>query len=240
MTDEQLQTLITRICENRDFQSKERRRDIHRLLLECQRLPGLKKSSHLLYSEALDKTWEWVITNICDFERQAHLSVQTTLVRWINGYLKWRIKDLYLKQANQHCREISLDAPINKSSENSLTFLDILSENSIDTPTLSGIDNYIKECKAQKFQKIYEQFKQEVEEDPKHIFKNSHPRQHPDCNFRFLCQKLIFKDPPEKLSHISRKLGINYNTLITFWKRKCIPLLQKKLKELGYSGDLKL
>ena len=236
MTEKQLQELIARICDNPDFQSAKRRRDVNRLLVELQQLPGLRKSSHPLYLEALDLTWEWVSRNICAFEPKPHLSIHESLVRWINGYLGWRITDLYLNQADQHSREFSLDVCINEGSENPLTLLEQLSDTGFETPTLSGIDGYIEKLKNQKIQETLAKLERSVEEDPEQIFQNCHPRQHPNCNCQFLCQRLLFKNPPEKFAHISKELGINYQALISHWKRKCLPLLQKKLEDLGYSG----
>ncbi|NET71699.1 MAG: hypothetical protein F6K62_12410, partial [Sphaerospermopsis sp. SIO1G2] len=95
ISDEQLQQLIESICGTLDPKSAEYRKAINRLLIECQNLPGLLKYSHHLYLEALDKTWEWVIKNICKFQPKPHIPVSKSLVIWINGYLRWRIKDLY-------------------------------------------------------------------------------------------------------------------------------------------------
>ncbi len=240
MTDEQLLALIDKICRNQEIQSQERRRDIHRFLIECQRLPGLQKSSHPLYLEAVDKTLEWISNNICTFKPQPELSIQMSLLRWINGYLTWRIRDLYLKQISQHRNEFSLDIPINDNSENSSTLLEQMSDNDFETPTLSGIDGYIERLRNQKVQEAFTQLERYVEEDPDQLFQNCHPRQYPYCNCQLLCQRLLFKNPPEKLTHISRQLDIKYDTLRSHWQRKCLPLLQNKLKELGYSGDEEL
>ncbi|NEQ85169.1 MAG: hypothetical protein F6K26_35060 [Moorea sp. SIO2I5] len=237
MTDQQLLALINKICGNQDFQSEERRRDIHRLLLECQQFPGLLKPPYPLDLEALDQTWEWVIKNICAFEPKPDLPVQTSLLRWINGYLKWRIHDLRVKQAGQHSRESSLNAKINKNSENPTELIDQLPDGGFETPTLNGIDAYIEKLKKQEIQETFEQLEGYVEEDPDYSFQTCHPRKRPDCNCQLLCQRLLFKYPPEKLTHISRELDIKYDTIISHWKRKCLPLLQKKLKDLGYSGE---
>ncbi|NEO01965.1 MAG: hypothetical protein F6K50_43295 [Moorea sp. SIO3I7] len=234
MTDQQLRALIDRIRGNRDLQSEQRRRDINRLLRECQRLPGLRKSSHPLYLEALDQTWEWVSKNIYKFEPQPDLPVQTSLLRWINGYLKWRIHELYVKQAGH---DISLDLNINKDPDNPLTLLDQLPDGGFETPTISGIDAYIEKVIKQKIQEIFQELERYVEEDPDRIFQKCYPRQCADCNCQLLCQSLLFKYPPDKLTHISRELSVNYNALRSHWKRKCLVLLQKKLKDLGYSGD---
>ncbi len=237
MTEEQLQELIARICEHPDSQSGKWRRDVHRLLVELQRLPGLLKYSHSLYLEALDQTWEWVSRNICTFEAQPNLSIHESLVRWINGYLYWRIKDLDINQAKQHRCELSLDFYVNESSENPLTLLDTISENGFDTPTLNGLDDYIEQIRNLKIQEVFEKLELYVEEDPEQIFQNCHPRKHHDCNCQLLCKRLLFKDPPDKFAHISQELGINYQALNSHWKRKCLLLLQKKLKDLGYLGD---
>ncbi|WP_426546155.1 hypothetical protein [Dapis sp. BLCC M126] len=237
MTEEQLQELITRICENPDLQSAKRRKDIERLLRELQQLSGLIQSSHLLYLEALDQTWLWVSNHICNFERQPNLSIKESLKNWINGYLKRRIQDLYINQAKQQHDELSLDIPIHENSENPLTFLEQLSDNSFNAPTLSGIDSYIEKCRNINIQVALDNLEHYVEEDPEHIFQNCHPRKNPNCNCKFLCQKLVFQYPPDTFANISRELEINYDTLRSFWKRKCLPLLQQKLEELGYSRD---
>lgn len=236
MTDEQLQELIAEICNNTDFHDARRRRNFGRLLIELQRLPGLLKSSHPLYLEALDQTWEWIGKNICAFEHNPSLPISTTLVRWINGYLYWRIKDLY-NLTNQYPCEFSLDVPINESSENYSTLLQQLSDNGFKTPTLSGIDNYIEKIKNQKIQEILKKLELYVNRDPEQIFQNCHPRNHANSNCQFLSQKLLFKEPPQKFTQISKELGINYQALVSHWKRKCMGLLQKKLEALGYSRD---
>ena len=239
MTDEQLQQLITRICNNSDLQSAKGRKDVDRLLLELQRLPGLITSSHILYLEALDQTWEWVSRNICnfEFERQPYLSIRESLIRWINSYLRRRIQDLYINQANLQSRELSLDVPINDNSENPLTLLDRLSDKGFDIPTIGGFDSYIEKLQNQNIQVAFDNLERYVEEDPEHILQNCHPRKHPNCNCQFLCQKLVFQYPPENFANISREWGINYDTLRSFWKRKCLPLLQQKLQEFGYSKE---
>ncbi|MGB3514405.1 MAG: hypothetical protein WBA93_35375 [Microcoleaceae cyanobacterium] len=187
--------------------------------------------------EALDQTWEWVSNHICDFQQEPHLLIKESLENWINGYLKWRIRDLYINQAKQHHNELSLDTFMNNNSEKSLTLLEQMSDNSFNPPTLSGINSYIEKRRNQNIQEIFERFERYVEEDPENILQNCHPRQYPDCNCQFLCQKLVFQHPPEKFANISKELKIKYDTLRSFWKRKCLPLLQKKLEEFGYSRE---
>lgn len=238
MTNEQLQELITRICNNPNLQSAERRKDVNRLLHELSQLPGLYKYSHPLYLEALDQTLLWVSQNICKFRQQPNLPLRTSLRKWINGNLYWRIKDLDIRQAQQDHRMVSLNTRINDDSENPLELLDLLSDQGFNIPDLDGFDCYIEKCRRQETQKIIEQLERYVEEDPEGRLKSCHPRQHPNCNCQFLCQRLLFQYPPDKKTKISRELGINYNNLQAFWKRKkCQQLLQQILEELGYSKD---
>ena len=242
MTDEKFQQLVDKICCNSDPKSSERLRAINRLLRELQQLPGLLKSSHPYYLQALDKTWEYVIKNICTFEKKCHLSLQESLVKWINGYLYWRIKDLYHRQEHQYRKELSLDVDINKNDENPLSFLDQLSETGFEPPTLSGLDAYIETLRKKKNEEIWQKLELYIEEDPEQILQKLHPRKFPDCNCQLLAKKLLLKDPLERLAQIHREyqnLGIEIKdyTLRYHWNNMCKPCLQKILESLGYSKD---
>ncbi|MEQ8465743.1 MAG: hypothetical protein RIC07_19570 [Coleofasciculus sp. E1-EBD-02] len=235
MTDEQFQQAIALICGNMGLTSSERRKAINRLLIALQQLPQLCKSSHPLYFEALDKTWEWVSENICTFQPKPHLSIQRSLVNWINGYLRWRIKDLY--QNSQSDQEYSLDVLINENDGNQTRWLDQLSETGFNPPKLSGLDAYLEERRREKNRMIWQRFHNYVTEDPEKRLQNCHPRQHPNCHCQYLCQQLLFQEPPEPLAKISRELGVNYQTLNSHWKNRCLPLLQQILEALGYSRN---
>jgi hypothetical protein len=230
-TDEWLQQLLARICGNPEPNTWEQRRAMNRLLIALQHLPGLLKSSHLDYLEALDKTWEWVSRNICAFEPHPHEPMQTTLIRWINSHLYWRIRDLSQPEVSGQYR---LDKVIDKSGENYATLLDNLSETNLDIPVLSGIDSYIEKLQHQEIQQIYLELEHYIQEDTQGSLRSCHPRKHPDCNCRFLSKRLLLKDPPDKLADISRELGINYKTLKSHWENKCKPLLQDIAVTLGY------
>ena len=230
--DEELQELIARICEN-PISEQERKRTLNRLLSLMQRLPGLLRSSHLYYLEALDKTWEWVSRSICDFEPQPNLSIQKSLLKWINGYLKWRIRDLYL----QTCNEYSLDSPIDNSGEDGSTLLDRLSETNYDFPVLSGIDGYIEQLRNQEVQRVILELENYILEDPEGRLRQCHPRNRPECNCQFLSQRRLFQNPPERFTAISKELGIPDTTIKSHWERRCKPLLKTILNDLGYSRE---
>ena len=104
---------------------------------------------------------------------------------------------------------------------------------------LSIFNSDIEKSNDQKIIEIWTRLEHYVNEDPQSILKNCYPKKHPNCNAQLLSKKLLFKNPPEKLTQISKDLQINYQTLRSHWERKCIPLLQAILKDLGYSDDEK-
>ncbi|NET55226.1 MAG: helix-turn-helix transcriptional regulator [Symploca sp. SIO2E6] len=235
--DHHLRQIIDRICGNLDLNSLDRRRAVNRLLIELERLPGRLQSSDPYYLEALDKTWEWVSKSICTFQQRPHLSLEESLVKWINGYLAWRIRDLYLKQNPQYTKEISLDTPTNPSAENSSTLLEQLSETNLGPPTLTGLDGYLEANRTKIIQEIFARFEDYVEKDPEGILRNCYPRNCHQCHCQLLCQRLLFQETPVKVSQLARNLGVNHQTLRYHWKAKCLPLLQRILERLGYSQD---
>ncbi|MEL7039520.1 MAG: hypothetical protein AAFO04_28500 [Cyanobacteria bacterium J06592_8] len=210
------------------------------LLRKVQRLPGLAKSSHLDFLEALDKTYWWLSRNICQFEPPSVSSLsdeeyeqryEESLTRWINGYLRFRIKDLYQNPSlNQD--NLPLDQPIGQNDEG-FTWLDLLPATP-NAPTLDGLEAYLEQLQTENTERIFREFEIYVEQDLERRLRDCHPRHHPDCNCRMLCQKVLLQNPPEKFSVLSRKFEIGYQTLVTHWKRKCKPLLQEILLELGY------
>ncbi len=117
--DEQLRNLIDEVCRYSD-PSPERQKALNRLLVVIQQLPGIYRSSHQDYPQALNHTWEWVSRKIGEFEPRPP-SVQQSLVTWINGYLKWRIRDLYAQETHY---SISLDRPISNDAGDQITLLE--------------------------------------------------------------------------------------------------------------------
>lgn len=192
---------------------------MHRLLLAIQQLPDIAKSSHPDYLDALNRTWEWLRLNIGNFQPRPP-SIQVSLVKWVNGYLYWRIKDLYSPDS---CAPVSLDAPI--SFENSAEGTTRLER--VTDPSLSGLEVLIEKDQQQQRQRLWLEKKRYIEQDPQGNLQNSHLKSHPDCNCQLLAQRLFIKDPPDTFADIARDLGVNYQALVSHWKRKCLLLLRK-------------
>ncbi len=224
--DRRLSALITEIRQN-PAKSRKWRTAMNKLLREIQQLPGLKKSSHPDYPEALNRTFEWVSREIDKFQpRQS--SVSKSFVNWINGYLGWRIKDLYSPDKDA---PISLDAPIAVDAGET-TRLELLSDF-----TLGGLDGMIESVQKETTQRIGLELELYIEQDPEGKLKNSYPRSYPECNCQFLSLRRVLKEPPDKFKDLAKELNVKYTTLNSHWDRKCEPSLQEIARNLGYKQE---
>ncbi|MBW4681569.1 MAG: hypothetical protein KME19_15835 [Microcoleus vaginatus WJT46-NPBG5] len=230
--DEQLKKLIAEVCKYPE-PSPEKQKALNRLIAHIQQLPGLSKSSHPDYLEALNRTWEWVSQNIHTFKPRPP-SVQISLVKWINGYLYWRIQDLYIpdERFSRSLNEIS------ENNEADFNPLEKLSETGFGTPSLSGIEGYIEQLQREEKQRIGLEIEKYIQQDPEGKLEKCHPKANFECNCRLLSKRLYLNEPPDKLSEIARELKINYQALVSHWKRKCLPLLQEIARNQGYQPSL--
>lgn len=227
--DEQLRNLIDAVCRYPD-PSAERQKALNRLLALIQQLPGIYRSSHPDYAEALNLTWEWVSRKIGEFNPR-NSSVQQSLVTWINGYLKWRIRDLYAKE-NQY--PISLDRPISNDEGDQTTPLENLPDPQFTSPTLDLLEVKINQIQEAQRQRLGQRVRQYIERDEEGILKGCHPRKHPECNCQMLAMRLLLQEPHQRIADISREFKINNQTLYSHWKNNCLPLLQEIGRNFGY------
>lgn len=226
-----LRQLIEEVCQSQPLKP-QRRKALNRLLIELQRLPGLKRSQHPEYLDALNQTWEWVNNSICSQFNWDKPDVQQRLVQWLNSYLFWRIKD---RLAPNQKAAMSLDAPI---GEGHTDFLSGLSETGLVTPTRHGLDGYIDRLEQEQQQNIALLLEKYIETDPEGKLQTCYPKGHPECNCQTLAQRVLLQNPPEKFATIAREYDINYQTLKSHWERNCRPLLQAIALELGYQREV--
>jgi hypothetical protein len=227
--DERLRQLIATVCQHPDG-SLERRKAMHRLLIELQQLPRLLKSSHPDYLDALNRTWEWVNRNICSSFELRTPSIQESLVKWINGYLHWRIKDVLSPQGS---KTLSLDKIIGDPEEGT-PLLEQLSQTGLSTPTLSGLSGHIEQLERDNIQRIALDLERYIQQDPKGKLRNCFPRAHPNCNCHLLSIRRYLKDPPDSFSDIAQELNMKSTQLTNHWYGRCKPLLQEIAEDLGY------
>lgn len=181
--------------------SFERKKAFNRLLWELSKQPGLLKSSHPDYGDALQQTFIWVARNIerFNYSPDADGSIDKQFIRWVNSYLKYRVSDLYTKKSRDYFVSTTSD-------------VDIL-ENIPDENT--NYDNAID----------YLNLVQYIEEDPDSILRSSFIRNRPDCNCQVITRSKIFQESTWDV--ISNELCVSIPTLSSFWTRKCLPLLRQ-------------
>ena len=202
-----------------------RRKALNRLLIIIQQLPGIYRSSHQDYPEAFNRTLEWVSKNIERFEPQAN-SLEKSLVIWINGYLKWRIRDLYISDNSYDSRRVYLS---NREDDREINLIENIRDPQI---SLSLLDTQIAQLQAEQQARLGEAIANRIKDDTEQTLTNTHPRKHPQCNCQCLAIRLLLQQPPQKVSEIARELQVNNQTLYSHWKQKCLPLLQEISKKL--------
>jgi len=248
--EEQLRQLIFAV-QRHPRNSLIWRRSMNQLLLEIQQLPGLAKSTHPEYPEALNDTFLRLADEIHEFEPRQP-SLKQSLTAWINGKLrlKYRIRELvsppnarsrsktrnpkieFQRQAQR--TPISLDKPLSENA--STTFGDQLVD--LAACTIEELDEQIRQAQQeQQRHRIGLQLHQYIEADPETKLQQCHPQEYPECHCQMLSQRLLLKRPPDKMAAIAREFNINYHTLNWHWKNRGLPLLQAIAQNLGYQPD---
>jgi hypothetical protein len=236
--DEQEQQLdeLLKVLRQHPKDSPLWRRTMSRFLTILQGWPEFRKyaqpdrPSYLL--DALNLTWTWVSRDIQNFEPRTE-SIRLDLIRWINGYLYWRIKDLVFKDKPEWP---SIDQPISGDVGDGIsTLLDLIdAEGNLVRPgtqavPFSGLDKHIRQIQAEETRRKGLHVEIYIEQDPEQKLQSSYPRNHPECHSQLLAQRILLKNPPDKLSKIAREFNIDYQNLNYHWKRKTIPLLRTLL-----------
>ncbi|MEH2079815.1 MAG: hypothetical protein V7K89_07310 [Nostoc sp.] len=246
--DERLRQLIATVCQHPDG-SREWRKAMSRLLILIQGLPEFKKYSSMdcpdYFLDALNQTLEWFSQNIRNFQ-PCTSSVRDDLTKWLKSYLYWRVKDLNPSSPPWRKKfHLSLDESIFDPDAEITTWLERVSEQGqlLGTPSnphvLSGLEIYLENLQQQSQQRLVTNLVLYIEQDPDKQLRNCYPRKHPECNCQILSQRLlfIFNNPPDTLADIARESQINYQTLVSHWKLKAIPLLQEVAIKLGYESN---
>jgi hypothetical protein len=214
------------------IQSAQRAKAMSRLLRALRQLPGIRIVNHQDYLLALNQTWEWMSRNIDEF-RSSTDSLEHDLVTWINGYLYWRIRDIY-QGAPTRQQQMSLDEEIFDNGE---TYLDLLSESGFLSVNLNTLTEHIKLLQQQDDREVATQIEAWIECDPDRQLQSCYPRDRDRCHCQTLSYRLIIKDPPDSLTQVAKDLDIPYQTLVAHWKRRCLPILQNQAQNLGYDSN---
>lgn len=163
------------------------------------------------YEDALQQTWIYFCQNICEpGTGEQYDPDRSSMITWLNRYLKWRLQDFRIRQHQNLARYASTPA---RATNNSQTITDTLAAPP-DTPP------------------ILEMTCQWVETDPEGELRKSHIQHRPDVS----CQALLLRRlPPEQSwDKISEEFGLPISTLSSFYQRQCMPRLRNFGQTQGY------
>jgi hypothetical protein len=246
MQEERLKHLIDTIRQS-PKQSLIWRKAMNQLLLEIQNLPGLTQSTHPDYPTVFNDILLRLAEEIDEFEPQ-QASLTASLVAWIELKLrlKYAVRDLHPsgrsrsrktpKTIKEEFREqsrktpLSLDTPV--TSEAGETFSDRLSSPVANFWELQA--EIEREQQQQKNVRIGVRLQDYINCDPEGKLQNCHPQAHPRCHCQMLSQRLLLKQPPDRLTQIAKEFAVKYHTLNWHWHHKALPLLRSIAIALGY------
>lgn len=266
MDDEWFRECIQRLCQS-ERGSREWNKALKCLIPEISKLPGLKRNNNPQYAEdyaeIFNNVMERVVKEICqDFQPQANKSMAASLQAWINEKmrLKYEVLDIYPSSNQSNSTPTNLIGAKSNRKNPKKEFYEqakkppfslnkILNQNGDETfedylaaPTLNGLDAIIErdqEKLEEQELRISVNFARYIEQDPQGKLRNCYPPRgnYVDCNCQLLAQRLLLKEPPESKTEIAKEIKVPYQSFISHWKRKCIPLLQSIGIEIGYQQD---
>ena len=209
---------------------KKSSKSLSQLIIEaCKHPPGGKERQKILtkiirlvnsqlwqentpyYEDALQETWIYFCRNICEgIAGAAYNPNKASVVTWLNNYLKWRLKDGYIRDQKQKQRTVSA-----KVYENNKIIdpIDSLPAQPDIPPLLEEIEKWVLADPQNKLRRIY---------------LDNHPQ--------VTAQSLILKRLPPEIpwNKLAEEYGIAAGTLSSFYQRKCKPLLREYSKSQGY------
>jgi hypothetical protein len=251
--DEELRRLVEAVQQSAP-KTLAWRRSMNRLLAEIQRLPGLTRSNHSNYADVLNEVFVKLGDEIKTFRPQQQ-SLEKSLTNWINLKLRlsYEVRELHspvrsraqsgAKTARAEFQQqaqkppLSLDAPLGTDGCTSLG--DQLP--AAAPSTLLELEDSIRQAQQQQMaQRIGLQLVQYINDDPDGTLRQCHPQAYPACHCQMLSQRLLLKQPPDRMAALAREFDINYHTLNWHWKNRGLPLLQAIAQNFGYLPDREL
>jgi hypothetical protein len=208
--DEQLHQLVIETCRHLP-RSLERQQGLTKLIRLIEQSKKLWQEKTPYYQDALKQTWVYFCQNICEAGTgEKYDPTHSSVITWLNRYLKWRLQDFRLAEQAQKSR-----SPTGKISglEKATDPLDNLGASSDIPPMLENV-------------RIWAQT------DPSGELRGLHIQ-----GYRAVtCQVLILRRLPPETSwkDLSAEFGLSVSTLSNFYRRQCLPRLRKFGESEGY------
>jgi hypothetical protein len=203
-----LAQLVKEACEY-PHGSRERQKKLTQIIRLINH--KLWQENTTYYEDALQEAWVYFCQNICEGKSaKAYDSNQASIITWLNNYLKWRLKDGYIKTEKQKKRTIEVQ---------------VNEHNQIVDP----VDNLVAQ---RDIPPILEEIKSWVLKDPEHKLRQTYLNSHPQITGQVLILKRL---PPEtSWQSLAEEYQIPAGTLSSFYQRKCKPLLREFSQLQGY------
>ena len=164
------------------------------------------------YEDALQQTWAFFCQNVCEpGTGEQYDPSRSSVITWLNQYLKWRLKDFRKAYQTQRGQTMSTwtSGIIPKTSDPTV--------NLVAPPEIPP---------------ILEDTRRWAEIDLTGELASTHIQDRPDVT----CQALILKRlPPETpWEQLSTEFDISISTLSSFYQRQCMPRLRSFGTSHGY------
>ncbi|WP_299415421.1 sigma-70 family RNA polymerase sigma factor [Acaryochloris sp. IP29b_bin.148] len=163
------------------------------------------------YEDALQQTWVYFCQNVCEAGTgEQYDPNRSSVITWLNRYLKWRLQDFRIDQQKRLARCTSaMPSAMGRTTD----VTDNIAAPPDTPPILETTHHWIVT-------------------DPEGELRSIYIQNRPDVN----CQTLLLRRlPPEQSwEKISEEFGLPISTLSSFYQRQCIPRLRNFGQSQGY------
>lgn len=201
--NQQLQQLIASACSY-PAKSLKRRQKLNEIVRVVMKSRKLWQENTPYYKDALQQTWLYFCRNPEQYD-----PTRASVITWLDNYLKRRLQDFRIAEAEKDRRTASSPPPHQETS-NPIANLPA----SPDIPPM------------------LEETYQWAETDPDGELASTHVKGRPDVTCQILIVRRLPPETPWKT--IAKEFDLPASTAPNFYKRECIPHLRKFALKQGY------
>lgn len=164
------------------------------------------------YEDALQQTWLFFCRNICEaVTGKQYDPNRSSIITWLNQYLKWRLHDYRIKNNQERIRFYS---PTSLEITNKTNFV----VSNLPAPfDISPIWAIIIDW---------------IETDPTGVLRAHYVSNRPDVTCQLLLLRRIFFH--RQWDEISLEFHLPVSTLSSFYQRKCLPIMRDFAENQGF------
>jgi hypothetical protein len=211
--EEHLRQLVTEACSHR-VGSAARQKNLTKIIRLITR--KLWKENTPYYQDALQQTWVYFCQNICEGNTgEPYNPSRSSVVTWLNFYLKRRLQDFYIDDQKQKAKTVSPQTGQLGLGETE--------------PTVDLIENLAANPDVPL---LMEEVIRWVESDPDGELSSLHISNRPDVTAQLLILRRL--PPEESWKSLAAEFNLSVSTLSSFYQRQCLPRLRKFGESEGY------